>query len=183
MGDPMNIHRTDLEGIRVIEPPHFIDERGTFTKTFHKEAFEKESLGTDFQESYYSTSKKNVIRGMHFQSPPQDHAKLVYVTRGSILDVVLDIRKNSPTYGKHLTFELSAENHKAIYIPSGFAHGFLSLEDGTAVTYLQTTMHSPEHDKGIHAHSFGLQWDISKPIMSERDLSFPHFEEFQTPFQ
>ena len=178
----MNIQQTKLPELLILEPTCFQDVRGDFVKVFHRSTLSDAGLEHDFKESYYSTSKKDVIRGMHFQTPPEAHTKLVYVTRGKILDVVVDIRKNSPTYGEYITQEVSAENHLIMYIPIGFAHGFKSLEDGTSVTYLQTTMHSPENDAGIHIQSFGLDWGITDPIMSARDTSFPTLAEYQTPF-
>ena len=119
---------------------------------------------------------------MHFHLPPKDHAKLVYVTSGSILDVVLDLRKKSPTYGKYVQVELSQENHRMMYIPSGCAHGFLSLENKTCTVYLQTGMYSQKHDTGLLHDSFGMDWDIVKPIISKRDKSFISFKDFITPF-
>lgn len=178
----MKFVKTDLEGVYIIEPKVFGDSRGEFVKTFHEQTFREEGLVCDFKESFYSTSRKDVIRGMHFQVPPQDHAKLVYVTFGKILDVVLDIRKNSRTYGKHITVELSDMNRASIYIPSGFAHGFSVLSEEAVVIYMQSTMHSPEHDAGIRWDSFGMDWAIKSPVLSERDRNFPKLKEFKSPF-
>ena len=178
----MKITKTDLEGVYIIEPDVFQDERGKLVKTFHKETFAKNNMAFNFEESYYSVSKKGVLRGMHFQTPPHDHCKLVYVASGSIIDVALDIRKGSPTYGKHISVELSADNHKMVYIPIGFAHGFLSLEDNSRTFYTQTTMHSPENDAGIRIDSFGMDWGIKDPIISKRDQAFQALAEFNTPF-
>src|SRR3990167_8516325 len=166
MGKNMNVLSTKFSGVYVIEPKDFQDERGVFVKIFHQDIFLQNKLDHRFVESYYSVSKKNVIRGMHFQTPPADHTKLVYVTHGRILDVILDIRAGSTTYGQSISVELSSENHKIMYISSGFAHGFASLVDDSAVTYLQTTMHSPEYDHGIHVQSFGMDWGVAHPIMS-----------------
>ncbi len=178
----MRFIKTNLNGVYLIEPKVFEDNRGQFVKIFHEQTFREKRLSCDFKESFYSTSRKDVIRGMHFQVPPQDHAKLVYVTSGRILDVVLDIRKNSPTYGKYVSVELSDVNRKSIYIPVGFAHGFCVLSEEATVIYMQTTMHSPEHDAGIRWDSFGMNWTIKNPVLSERDRSFPKFEEFDSPF-
>lgn len=178
----MKFAKTDLEGVYIIEPKVIGDSRGQFVKTFHEQTFNAHGLRSDFRESFYSTSPKNVIRGMHFQIPPQDHAKLVYVVAGKILDVVLDIRKNSPTYGKNVSVELSDDNKKSIYIPSGFAHGFCVLSDEATVVYMQTTMHSPRHDTGIRWDSFGMDWGIKSPIMSQRDREFSTLKEFESPF-
>jgi dTDP-4-dehydrorhamnose 3,5-epimerase len=178
----MKISSTKLQGIAIIETLIAQDPRGDFMKVFHKETFEQQGLDTSFEESYYSTSKKDVIRGMHFQTPPEDHAKVVYVTSGEIVDVVLDIRKGSPTFGQFETFELNDVNRKAIYIPSGFAHGFISLRDNTAVTYLQTTMRSAQNEGGIRFDSFGMNWGVVQPILSVRDQQFPTWKEFSSPF-
>lgn len=178
----MNIIKTKLDGVFIIEPVVFNDDRGEFVKTFHKDTFIKHNMAFDFLESYYSTSQKGVIRGMHFQAPPQDHVKLVYVTRGSIKDVVLDLRKGSPTYGQSESFELSDKNHHSVYIGKGFAHGFLSLADDSSVTYCQTTQYSKDHDGGIRFDSFGFDWGVKEPIMSQRDKAFPGLKEFDSPF-
>jgi dTDP-4-dehydrorhamnose 3,5-epimerase len=178
----MNIIPTKLDGVFVIETDQFLDDRGTFVKTFHKERFEENGLSTDFKESFYSMSRKGVIRGMHIQTPPKDHSKLVFVTKGSILDVVLDLRKGSPTYGQHISTELSEKNHKMLYMPTGCAHGFLSLEDDSCTVYLQTATHSPEHDTGIRIDSFGMDWQTEQPILSKRDLGFETLEQFNSPF-
>jgi len=178
----MKIMPTKFYGVYCIEPKDFQDERGAFVKVFHRETWLAQQLKFELAESYYSISKKNVIRGMHFQAPPTDHTKLVYVTYGRIMDVILDIRAGSPTYGQSISLELSRDNHKIMYIAPGFAHGFLSLVDDSAITYLQTTMHSPEHDQGIHVSSFEMDWGVANPIMSKRDQGFPGLDTFKTPF-
>jgi dTDP-4-dehydrorhamnose 3,5-epimerase len=178
----MEIVKTKLSNVFIVEPNIFSDDRGDFVKIFNNEIFQKQNFDANFKESYYSASKKNVIRGMHFQNPPADHAKLVYVTRGKILDVVLDIRVGSPTFGQFTTAELSAKNHKAIYISSGFAHGFLSLQNDSYVIYLQTSIYSPENDGGININSFGMKWGVKNPIVSKRDQNFPNFSDFKSPF-
>jgi dTDP-4-dehydrorhamnose 3,5-epimerase len=178
----MNIVKSKLDGVLLIEPDIFKDERGDFVKVFHKDMYASHGINTDFKESYYSTSKKDVIRGMHFQTPPHDHAKLVHVTFGSIKDVVLDLRKNSPTYGQFDVFEINADNKKMVYIPSGFAHGFVSLIDNSQVAYLQSTMRVADAEGGIIYNSFGMDWGVSNPILSQRDQTFPTLANFNTPF-
>ncbi len=183
MGSLMNFLETAIPDVYIIEPNVFKDERGSFTKTFHKKSFEKYNLECDFKESFYSFSTKRVIRGMHFQLPPHDHAKLIYVTNGKIIDVAIDIRKNSPSYGKFVSVELSIENSKMLYIPRGCAHGFAAISDDNAyVIYLQTTMYNPESDSGILFDSFGMDWNIENPIISKRDLSFITLNDFNSPF-
>lgn len=173
----MEIEQTFIPGLKLIHLNEFKDTRGGFIKVFNKEFFEKNDLATNLEESYYSISSKNVIRGMHFQIPPAEHTKLVYLNHGKIVDVVLDIRKTSPTYGKHFTTELNTENPILIYIPIGCAHGFLSLEEHTMVTYLQTSCYNNTSDKGIKYNSFGMKWNLENPILSERDLNFPDFQD------
>tara|TARA_R110002050_G_scaffold141251_1_gene266264 strand:- start:17534 stop:18070 length:537 start_codon:yes stop_codon:yes gene_type:complete len=178
----MKIRKTNIAGLFVIDLFHAEDNRGGFVKTFHKQSFEEIGLNTNFQESFYSINNKGVIRGMHFQTPPYDHDKLVYCTNGSLIDVILDIRKDSATYGHYASIELSGDNHRAIYIPKGMAHGFESLEDHTMMTYLTTTMHQPSHDEGIKFDSFGKEWATKNPIINARDLNWPTLEAYKSPF-
>lgn len=179
----MKFYETEICGVYVIELNLFKDERGFFVKTFNEDVFKDTMmLSLNVKESFYSISKKNVIRGMHFQTPPYDNKKLVYVASGKIKDVVLDIRRNSPSFGKHLLFEMAEVKPLAIYIPAGCAHGFLSQEDNSIAVYMQTTVYSADHDKGILWSSFGLNWGISDPVISQRDNSFPRLDEFESPF-
>ena len=151
-------------------------------KPFHKTSFEQAGLDTNYDESFYSTSVKNVVRGMHFQLPPHDHSKLIYVTSGRLLDVVLDLRKDQPTYGKAISVELSGDNFTAIYLPKGVAHGFAVLEDSTNMVYHTSTMHHPASDRGIRWDSFGFDWPVANPILSQRDTEFPGLDAFESPF-
>ena len=176
-----SIH-TSLEGLYILKNNIFLDQRGSFKKILFKEDFIKLSLEYKFIELYFSTSKLNVIRGMHFQLPPMDHVKLVYVIKGKILDVCLDLRKKSKTYGQYFSCHLSDEDSKYLYIPKGIAHGFASLEENTIVHYAQTSSYSKEHDSGIRYDSFGFNWNIENPIISERDISFPKLLDFTTEF-
>jgi len=178
----MKIVKTEIEGLKILEPKVFKDVRGKFIKTFTNDFFKEQGLNIDIKETYYSISNKDVIRGMHFQTPPYEHIKIVYVPYGKIIDVVLDIRKNSPTYGKYFSIELSAENAKILIIPKGLAHGFKSLNDNTNVTYMQTTIYAPNKDGGVKYDSFGFDWSCESPQLSERDLSFQSIDTFQTPF-
>jgi dTDP-4-dehydrorhamnose 3,5-epimerase len=164
--------KTTLDGLYEIHNKVFEDHRGGFVKTFHEETFRENNLETNFKESFYSVSKKGVLRGMHFQKPPHDHVKLVYVTNGEILDVALDIRPNSESYGQCFSVNLSKSNAKSLYIPKGFAHGFLTLSESATVVYLTSTVHNPTADTGIHWNSFGFDWKITQPIISERDSNF-----------
>lgn len=178
----MNLLKTPIEGVKIFEPRVFEDARGSFIKTYNSDFFHSNGLNLSIHETYYSISHKGVIRGMHFQTPPHDHIKIVYVPHGRITDVVLDIRKNSPTYGDYFAVELSAENGKILIIPKGLAHGFKSLENNTNVTYMQTSCYAPNHDYGIHYDSFGFEWETANPQLSDRDLSFPPLNSFSSTF-
>jgi len=178
----MEFTETKIRGVYIIDAHSHQDDRGVFAKIFHKDEFKKKKINFTLRESFYSVSKKNVIRGMHFHLPPKDHAKLIYVTAGEILDVVLDLRNGSPTYGKHISVKLSAENRKSIFVPTGCAHGFLSLKDNTCTTYLQSSTYSKEHDTGVRFDSFNMDWQVKKPILSQRDKQFMGLGEFVSPF-
>lgn len=178
----MKINDTFIKGLKIIEPNIFRDSRGMFIKTFTDSFFQENGLVIDIKETYYSISHQDVIRGMHFQIPPHDHIKLIYVPYGSILDVVLDIRKNSPTYGSYFSTEISSHNGKVLIVPKGLAHGFKSLENNTNVVYMQTTGYSQEHDCGIKYNSFNFDWQCTDPKMSERDNAFAPFDAFESPF-
>lgn len=158
------------------------DQRGSFTKTFHRPTFEALGLGCDFRECYYSLSRQHVIRGMHFQTPPHDHYKLVYVTVGHILDVILDLRKESSTYGQAAALELRA-NGDSVYLPAGLAHGFLTLSKEATVMYHVSTPYAPVNDAGIHYDSFGFDWpERERVILSDRDRAFSGLNDFNSPF-
>lgn len=178
----MKIEHTLIKGLYQITPNIFEDDRGCFVKNINASFFKKNNLKYSFEESYYSISYKNTIRGMHFQIPPFAHSKLVYVVHGQILDVVLDLRVNSKTYGKYCEFEISDKNKTILYIPEGLAHGFKTLSDSATIIYNVTTVYSKEHDKGIKYNSFGMNWNVNNPIISERDENFPNFSDFVTPF-
>lgn len=177
----MNIKNLEIEGCYLIENFVAHDNRGCFVKTFHEEIFCNEGLQINFRESYYSISKKNVIRGMHFQTPPHEHDKIVYVTKGEILDVVLDIRKASATYGKYISVKLNAHNY-SIYIPKGCAHGFVTISEEAIVMYNVSSVYNSSADGGILWNSFEFDWLEINPILSERDKSFQSFKEFNSPF-
>lgn len=179
----MEIISTSLNGLKIIQSGIVADTRGNFRKVFNESFFKENELRIDFKEFYYSTSHKNVIRGLHFQIPPHDHVKLVFVTQGEILDVVLDIRKNSLTYGHVFSTILNDSNEQALYIPKGFAHGFLSLKNDTIVNYMQTSVYNKDSDTGILYKSIDFGWNnVQSPIVSERDQSFISFKQFKSPF-
>jgi len=173
---------TDIAGVYILECFHASDDRGVFVKTFHAPTLHEFGLETHFEESFFSVNHTGVIRGMHFQLPPHNHVKIVYCNQGALNDVVLDLRKDSPTYGKSICVELSDENRYALYIPSGMAHGFETLVDNTIMTYLTSTPHAPSHDAGIRWDSFGHTWKLPAPVLSARDQEFQRFDDFETPF-
>lgn len=178
----MKIEKTPIEGLFVLQTENHEDNRGSFQKLFNRDFFAEHSLATDFCELYYSVNHKDVVRGMHFQTPPADHVKLVYVSHGRIKDAIVDIRKGSTTYGKCFAIELDDKQGKYLYIPKGLAHGFVSLEDDTIVNYAQTSCYDCEHDCGIDSMSVGVDWGIANPIRSGRDLTFPSLDKFESPF-
>ena len=172
---------TAINGAYLINYRNLQDNRGSFVKTFVRSLFKEKGIEDSFPENFYSVSKKHVIRGMHFQTPPVDHGKLVYCLKGSIQDVILDLR-TGPDYGKFASFTLEEGKPQAIYIPRGVAHGFLSLTEDSLVFYHVSTEYSPENDKGINPLSFGFAWGVNSPLMSTRDERHPDFKLFQTPY-
>ena len=171
-----------LNGAYLLTLPSSQDMRGSFIKAYQETCFEKMGIDFTLRESYFSFSKKDVIRGMHFQLPPQQHSKVVFCPQGAILDVILDLRKDSPTYKQYFAHELSEDNHLACYIPEGFAHGFKSLTEGAMTYYLVSSEYSQPHDTGILYNSIGIDWQVENPIISARDLSFGKMEDFESPF-
>lgn len=178
----MNKLETNIQDVFIIENDLIKDNRGTFLKVFNKDIFKKLELPSTFNEKFYSTSIKDVIRGMHFQIPPYAHEKIIFVPKGKINDIVLDIRKESPTYGKYFMTELSEYNNRSIFIPKGCAHGFLSKEKYNLVVYMQTSVYNPNADSGIRYNSFGFDWGIDNPIISQKDLNLCDFNDFDSPF-
>ena len=178
----MKFLETVFDGLFVIETFIQSDKRGTFGKTYNSNEYEEKGLRRDFQEFFYSISGSHVIRGMHFQLPPFHHDKLVFVIRGAVDDVVLDIRRGSRTFGKCFSIRLTAENSRAIFIPRGFAHGFKGIDSENIVCYLTTSVYAKDSDSGILWSSFGYDWKCQNPVVSERDLSFVAFQHFESPF-
>jgi dTDP-4-dehydrorhamnose 3,5-epimerase len=176
---------TFIDGLFILKPRIFSDERGCFFESFNQKVFnELSNTSTNFVQDNQSCSKKNVIRGLHFQAPPYAQGKLVSVIKGSVIDIALDIRKNSPTYGKHVSVELSSENKLMLWIPEGFAHGFVALEDDTIFSYKCTNYYSKESEGTIQWNDPDLQidWTIDKEILSEKDKVAQPFATFVSPF-
>lgn len=178
----MDIEPTGIPGCYVLKAKVIHDDRGTFAKTFHTPRFAELGLRTDWQEEYFSTSNRGVVRGMHFQVPPADHAKMVFCLLGEVLDVVVDLRRGSPAYGRALGFTLSAENGRGLYLPTGCAHGFASMSESSGMYYKVTSVHSPEHDAGISWNSIDFEWAIDRPVLSDRDSRHPALASFDSPF-
>ncbi len=176
---------TEIEGVKIFEPRIFSDDRGHFFESFNQEAFENElAEKIVFVQDNESISKKGVIRGLHFQKPPFAQGKLVRVVQGSVLDVAVDIRKNSASYGKSISVELSAENHRQLWIPEGFAHGFEALEDETIFLYKCTNYYAPQSEATLlfNDPAFQINWQTKNPIISDKDLIGEQFSSFITPF-
>jgi dTDP-4-dehydrorhamnose 3,5-epimerase/CDP-3, 6-dideoxy-D-glycero-D-glycero-4-hexulose-5-epimerase len=177
----MDFVELKLPGVFVIENRRFQDDRGTFVKNYHEDEFAKLDLETDFREAYFSESKRGVIRGMHFQLPPDDHAKLISPVRGRFVDVVLDLR-TGPTLGQSIAIDLDATAPRSVYIPKGCAHGFAAMADNSIMLYMVGTVYSPESDSGVRWDSFGFEWPFDNPVMSVRDREFTPLQEFNSPF-
>ncbi len=172
-----------LPGVKVFQPFQHEDSRGAFVKTFHEDQMEEYGISFHVREEFFSISQKNVLRGMHFQTPPHAHQKLVFCTHGRVLDVLLDLRSGSSTYGKSVPLELSSKNRHLVFIPQGLAHGFLALEEETCLFYKTDTVYAPKADAGIRWDSFGFEWPLRQaPILSSRDASHLRFDDFKTPF-
>ena len=180
----MEIITTPLEGLLIIKPDVFEDERGYFFESFNHEKFLKEGLDLKFLQDNESKSKKGVLRGLHFQAPPFAQGKLVRVMRGSVLDVAVDIRKSSSTYGKWESIVLSGQNKWMYWIPPGFAHGFVTLEDDTIFFYKCTNGYNKASEGSLRWNDpqLNIDWGIADPVISDKDKVSPGFKGFITPF-
>lgn len=180
----MEIKKIDIEGPLVITPQVFHDSRGYFYEPYNKIKFINAGITDEFLQDNQSLSQKGAVRGLHFQSPPFAQGKLVRVVSGAVLDVILDIRKLSPTYGQSFSIELNAQNKLILWVPIGFAHGFATLEDNTLFQYKCTEMYNKASEGGIlwNSPSLKIDWHVQNPILSDKDLQLPDFEIFETPF-
>jgi dTDP-4-dehydrorhamnose 3,5-epimerase len=176
---PMIIKDTNIADVKLIEQFRHNDHRGAFVKTFHQTDFANAEIDFTIKESFYSISAQHVLRGMHFHKAPAEHAKIVFCTDGEILDVALDIRLHSPTFGQYVTANLSFEANNAIYIPKGFAHGFLALSKSATTYYFVDGEYNQACDDGILYNSFGMHWPVENVITNERDLGFRSLEEYR----
>jgi len=176
---------TSFEGIHIIHPSIFKDERGYFFESFNKKKFlELTGFSADFVQDNQSLSNKNVLRGLHFQMPPFAQAKLVRVVRGSVMDIAVDLRKNSPTFGKYISLELNDRNNLSLFIPEGFAHGFVTLEENTIFIYKCSNFYHKESERTImwNDQDLKIDWQIADPIISEKDKEGLSFLKFNSPF-
>lgn len=182
----MEVIKTAIEGVVIIEPRLFKDARGYFFESFSQREFDEKVGHIEFVQDNESMSSYGVMRGLHFQRPPYTQSKLVRCVRGAVLDVAVDIRKESPTYGKHVAVELTEDNHRQFFIPKGFAHGFAVLSDTAVFQYKCDNFYHPEADGGISIldGSLGIDWQIptGHAILSEKDTKHPLLEDFDSPF-
>lgn len=170
-----------LPGAWYITLKRFGDVRGSFVKTYAHSVFAAHGIGFDAEEEFYSFSHQDVVRGMHFQLPPHDHAKLVYCPTGAVLDVLVDLR-NGTGQGRVASVQLSGDEPALLMIPKGIAHGFRSLSDNSLMVYKTSTEHAPSHDAGVRWDSIGFDWGVESPIVSARDAAHPALADFVSPF-
>jgi dTDP-4-dehydrorhamnose 3,5-epimerase len=175
----MKITEVNINGLKIIEPTIFEDERGLFFESYNQEKFVKAGITENFVQDNQSISNKGVLRGLHYQNGSHAQAKLVRVIKGSVLDIAVDLRKNSSTFGKHFALELSDKNNLMFFIPVGFAHGFIALEDQTTFFYKCSALYNKQAEAGIiwNDTNLNINWGDIKPIISEKDALLPAFNE------
>ncbi len=182
----MKITGTNIEGLVILEPKVFGDARGYFMETFQKDTFNSNVTETEFIQDNESKSSRGVLRGLHFQLPPYQQAKLVRVIEGEVLDVAVDLRKDSKTYGQHYSILLSSVNKKQFFIPRGFAHGFVVLSETAIFSYKVDNIYAPTHDFGImwNDETLNIDWQIANEMinLSEKDKNLSTFRDFNSPF-
>jgi dTDP-4-dehydrorhamnose 3,5-epimerase len=181
---PFIFKKSSIPEVVIVEAQTFLDERGFFMESFKESAFINNKLDVKFIQDNFSHSVYGVLRGLHYQKNPKAQAKLVMAFKGKIFDVAVDIRKNSPTYGKWISEILSEENHKMLYIPEGFAHGFCVLSKEADVLYKVNNEYSQEHENGIIWNDLDLdiKWPVEKPILTEKDLQLPSLKDVENNF-
>ena len=181
----MVAEETKLKGCFILEPKVFRDQRGYFIESFNKETFKRlTGITSNFVQDNESNSSKGVLRGLHFQNPPFAQAKLVSVIKGSVLDVAVDLRSNSTTYGMHYSVELNQNNHKLFFIPKGFAHGFVALEDDTIFSYKCSNFYNKDSEESLlwNDKDLAISWPIDNPIVSDKDAMAKSFNDFKSKF-
>ena len=181
----MEIIKTKIQDLVIIKPDVFYDDRGYFFEGYNKVRFHEMGLDMQFVQDNESRSMKGVLRGLHFQKPPYAQGKLVRVVKGAVMDVAVDLRKNSPTYGQWESVILTEDNKFMYWIPEGFAHGFVCLEDHSVFTYKCTNVYNKASEGSLRWNDpdINIQWNIDNPILSEKDKVSPFFKTFKTPFQ
>jgi len=181
----VKIEKTNFKDLLIFQPNIFADERGYFFESFNESKFRVETgMNLTFVQDNQSMSEKGVSKGIHFQVPPKSQAKLIQVVQGAVLDVVVDLRQNQPTFGQHFKIVLSSENKTQLFVPEGFAHGFCVLEDNTIFTYKCTNYYSKENDRSMlwNDPALGIDWEIDHPIISEKNQEARNFSEYQDVF-
>lgn len=180
----MEAVKTAIDGILIIKPKVYEDARGYFFEPYNKDVFAKIGIDAEFVQDNQSLSENKVLRGLHFQNPPYAQGKLIRVIKGAVLDVAVDIRKNSPTYGRHVAVKLTGKNRTMVWIPEGFAHGFLTLEDDTLFAYKCTQVYNKESEDGIlwNDTDLHIDWNVSNPVISEKDKNAQRFKNFYSLF-
>ncbi len=180
----MDVIKIFMDGPLVLQPKVFYDERGYFYESYNADAFKNAGIPDVFVQDNQSLSQQGALRGLHFQAPPFAQGKLVRVIKGAVYDVIVDIRKNSPTYGQHYGIELTEENFTMFWVPSGFAHGFVTLKDNTIFTYKCTNVYNKASEGGLLWSDpvLGIDWNIETPIVSDKDKVLPNFENLVSPF-
>lgn len=180
----MKVIETGFKGLFVIEPNVFQDERGSFFESWNQKRFEEFGLHAQFVQDNESFSTKHVLRGLHFQLPPWEQGKLVRVMCGAAMDVVVDLRKAEPTYGRHFAVKLTGQKKNMLWIPAGFAHGFLTLEDSTIFSYKCTQFYHKASEDSLlwNDPDLAIDWGVNNPLVSEKDAKAPLFKDFKSPF-
>ena len=175
--------KTTIPGCVRLQVPCACDARGSLTKVYHSACFAQHGLDFNIREIYHSSSRRSVLRGLHFQVPPADHAKAVCCLSGVVLDVVVDLRLGSPTYGRHALFRIAAETPEVVCIPRGLAHGFYVESEEATLLYFVSSIYAPVADRGIHWDSCGVPWGVEDPVLSERDRNLPPLADVVSPFR
>lgn len=181
---PFQFEKTKIPDVILVKPKVFEDKRGFFMETYEKNSFKEAGIESNFIQDNHSRSSYKVLRGLHFQKPPYAQAKLVRCLQGEIYDVAVDLRSNSPTYGQYVSANLSSENRHQLYIPRGFAHGFLVLSDSAEVAYKVDNTYAPDHEGGLiwNDPTVNIDWPISNPILSKKDKNWPSLKNLEKPF-
>ena len=178
----ITFEETGLEGLKIIQTKHLADDRGYFSKIQNANIFSEAGITASVNEIYTSLSHKGVVRGLHLQNPPSGQSKIVFCLSGSIYDVAVDVRQNSPTYGKHFGIKLSASKPIGLYVPVGFAHGLQSLEDATVIINACSAVYDPDAEVGIKWDSCDIAWPIDEAVVSDKDMQQPKLSEFTSEF-